>query len=175
MNTHPTPQNKSFTPDDGACCAGAPSSGAHHVTDHDTGLISSAKATLHCLTGCTIGEVLGLMIGVSLKWPPLYTMVLAVILAFVVGFALAIRSVQQSEGLSVVGAFRAIWLGEVVSMGVMEFVMNLVDYGVGGMGAASVFSGVFWLGIGLAVPAGFLAAWPVNYWLLSREIKKCCH
>ena len=53
--------------------------------------------------------------------------------------------------------------------------MNVVDYSVGGMHATSIFTGVFWLGIGLAIPAGFLAAWPVNYWLLSKEIKNCCH
>lgn len=139
------------------------------------GFISSAKATVHCLTGCTIGEVLGLTIGVSLQWPPLYTVTLAVILAFAVGFFLAIRSVMASEGLSVLGGFRAVWLGEVISMGIMEIVMNVVDYSVGGMHAPSIFSGPFLLGIALAIPAGFLAAWPVNYWLLSREIKKCCH
>lgn len=139
------------------------------------GFISSAKATVHCLTGCTIGEVLGLTIGVSLQWPPLYTVTLAVVLAFAVGFFLAIRSVMASEGLTVMGGFRAVWLGEVISMGIMEIVMNVVDYSVGGMHASSVFTWPFVLGIALAIPAGFLAAWPVNYWLLSREIKKCCH
>ena len=140
-----------------------------------TGLVSSAKATMHCLTGCTIGEVLGLMIGVSMGMRPLYTIALAVLLAFAFGFFLAIRSVQASEGLGVVAAFRAVWLGEVISMGIMELVMNVVDYSVGGMQTGSIFTPTFWLGIGLAIPAGFLAAWPVNYWLLSREIKSCCH
>ena len=139
------------------------------------GLMSSAKATMHCLTGCTIGEVLGLLIGVSAGFTPLYTIILAVTLAFVIGFALAIRSVIVSEGLSLVGAFRAVWLGEVISMGIMELVMNVVDYSVGGMQSGSIFTGVFWLGLALAIPAGFLAAWPVNYWLLSKEIKNCCH
>jgi len=139
------------------------------------GLISSAKATMHCLTGCTIGEVLGLVIGVSLQWPPLYTIILCVILAFSVGFYMAISSIMASEGLSFMGAFRAVWLGEVISMGIMEFVMNWVDYSVGGMTATSVFTPSFLLGLGLAIPAGFLAAWPVNYWLLSKEIKNCCH
>lgn len=139
------------------------------------GFISSAKATMHCLTGCTIGEVLGLIIGVSAGFTPFYTIALAVFLAFLIGFAMAIHSVQSSEGLGFVAAFRAVWLGEVISMGIMEFVMNVVDYSVGGMHATSIFTGVFWLGIGLAIPAGFLAAWPVNYWLLSKEIKNCCH
>lgn len=169
------------------CCSAA-QAGAVEVDPHNhagtaalageagrPGLWSSARATMHCLTGCTIGEVLGLVIGVSAGFTPFWTIVLAVTLAFVIGFILAIRSVQATEGLSVAAAFRAIWLGEVISMGVMELVMNVVDYSVGGMQTGTIFSGLFWLGLGLAIPAGFLAAWPVNYWLLSREIKQCCH
>ena len=146
-----------------------------HSVKEKPGFLSSAKATMHCLTGCTIGEVLGLLIGVSAGFTPLYTIILAVTLAFVIGFDLAIRSVIASEGLSLAGAFRAVCLGEVISMGIMELVMNVVDYSVGGMQSGSIFTGVFWLGIALAIPAGFLAAWPVNYWLLSKEIKNCCH
>ena len=70
-------------------------------------------------------------------------------------------------------ALRIIWIGEAISIGVMEIVMNLVDYQMGGMGAPSILSWMFWRGILLAVPAGFLAAWPVNYWLVRRELKVC--
>jgi len=55
----------------------------------------------------------------------------------------------------------------------MEIVMNFVDYHMGGMSAPSIASWMFWRGLVLAVPAGFLAAWPVNYWLLKRELKAC--
>jgi len=51
--------------------------------------------------------------------------------------------------------------------------MNAVDYSVGGMQADSVFTVMFWIGIAAAVPAGFLAAWPVNWWLLKRDLKAC--
>jgi hypothetical protein len=51
--------------------------------------------------------------------------------------------------------------------------MNVVDYQMGGMGAKSVFAWMFWRGLLFAVPAGFLTAWPVNYWLLKRELKAC--
>jgi hypothetical protein len=61
----------------------------------------------------------------------------------------------------------------VISIGVMEIVMNFVDYQMGGMGASSVFHWTFWKGIAFAVPAGFIAAWPVNYWLIKRELKAC--
>ena len=55
----------------------------------------------------------------------------------------------------------------------MEMVMNLVDYQMGGMAAPSILSWMFWRGLLFAVPAGFLAAWPVNYWLLRRDLKGC--
>ena len=54
-----------------------------------------------------------------------------------------------------------------------ELVMNHVDYQMGGMTAPSIASWMFWRGIIFAVPAGFLAAWPVNHWLLKRELKAC--
>ena len=51
--------------------------------------------------------------------------------------------------------------------------LQLERYGVGGMQAASVLDPIFWAGIAAAVPAGFLAAWPVNWWLIKRDLKKC--
>lgn len=80
---------------------------------------------------------------------------------------------MRSRGVGLIEALRIIWVGEVTSIGVMEIVMNFVDYHLGGMGAPSVISWMFWRGILFAVPAGFLAAWPVNYWLLKRELKAC--
>ncbi len=60
-----------------------------------------------------------------------------------------------------------------ISIGVMEIVMNAVDYQMGGMGAPSIFSWMFVRGLVFAIPAGFLAAWPVNYWLIRRDLKGC--
>ncbi len=145
---------------------------AHH--GHGGGAFkTSAQATLHCLTGCVIGEVAGLMIGVSLGlgvWP---TIILATALAYGAGMTLGLIPVMRSRGVGLVEAFRIIWIGEVVSIGVMEIVMNFVDFQMGGMTAPSIASWMFWRGILFAVPAGFLAAWPVNYWLLKRDLKSC--
>jgi hypothetical protein len=153
----------------------AHSAHAHHLHGGGGPLKTSAQATLHCLTGCVIGEVAGLMIGVSLGlgvWP---TIILATILAYGVGMTLGLIPVMRGQKVGMLEAFRIIWLGEVISIGVMEIVMNFVDYQMGGMTAPSIGSWMFWRGIVLAVPAGFLAAWPVNYWLLKREIKAACH
>ena len=80
---------------------------------------------------------------------------------------------MRNQGVSLLGALKIIWMGEVISIGVMEIVMNFVDYQMGGMGAKSVIAWTFWRGLLLAVPTGFLAAWPINYWLLKRELKAC--
>ena len=146
---------------------------AHHGHGRGGPLRTSAQATLHCLTGCVLGEVAGLAIGVSLSLGPWPTIILATALAYATGITLGLLPVMKNRGVGLVDAFRIIWVGEVISIGVMEVVMNYVDYRMGGMGAPSLLSWMFWRGILFAVPAGFLAAWPVNYWLLKRELKAC--
>ena len=155
--------------------APAHSTHAHHAHGGGGPWRTSAQATLHCLTGCVIGEVAGLAIGVGLGlgvWP---TIVLATVLAYAAGITLGLLPVMRSQRIGMLAALRIIWLGEVISIGVMEVVMNFVDFQMGGMSAPSIASWMFWRGILFAVPAGFLAAWPVNYWLLKREIKAACH
>ena len=135
---------------------------------------TSASATLHCLTGCAIGEVLGLMIGVTLQLGVTLTIALAVALAFLIGISLAVRPLMKDQNLSLVDALRIVWIAELISISVMELAMNWVDLYIGGIGAPSVFSSIFWIGIMFAIPAGFIAAWPVNYVLL-RMHRKSCH
>lgn len=146
---------------------------ATHCHPQKTTLATSASATLHCLTGCVIGEVAGLMIAVSLGLSVWATILLATSLAYVSGFTLGLLPVMRDRGKTLAEAFRLIWIGEVISIGVMEIAMNTVDYHVGGMTAGSIFEPVFWYGIMAAIPAGFLAAWPVNAWLLNRDLKAC--
>ena len=145
----------------------------HHGNSGGGALKTSVHATLHCLTGCVIGEVAGLVIGVSLGlgvWP---TIILATALSYLSGMTLGLVPVMKDRDVGLLEALRIIWIGEVISIGVMEIVMNFVDYHMGGVTAPSVASWMFWRGLVFAVPAGFLAAWPVNYWLLKRELKAC--
>ncbi len=146
---------------------------SHHGHSGGGPLRTSAQATLHCLTGCVIGEVAGLAIGVTLGLPVWQTIALATALAYLSGMTLGLVPVMRNQGVGMLEALRIIWIGEVISIGVMELVMNYVDYQMGGMTAPSVASWMFWRGIVFAIPAGFIAAWPVNYWLLKRELKAC--
>ena len=152
---------------------------AHHGHGHAHGshgggvFKTSAHATLHCLTGCIVGEVAGLLTGTLLGLSPWPMIALATALSYLSGITLGLLPVMRDQKVGLLPALKIIWIGEVISIGVMEIVMNFVDYQMGGMGAKSVFAWMFWRGLLFAVPAGFLAAWPVNYWLLKRELKAC--
>jgi len=169
------------SPKDGESSSKSDSHSVHSLHSHHAahGQNSSSfklatLATLHCLTGCAIGELAGLTIGVSLGLNPWSTMVLATVLGFVSGYTLGLLPLVR-EGKGWIEAFKIIWLGETISIAVMELVMNFTDYHVGGVQVNSIFNSQFWLGYLVALPAGFIVAWPVNYWLLKRNYKKPCH
>ncbi len=150
-----------------------PEHGHHGTHAIDSRWRTAARITLHCLTGCAVGEWTGLAIGVSLGWSTAPTIALAVTLAFAFGFAFTIVPMMR-RGMTAAQAFRIVWLGETVSIAVMELVMNVVDYQLGGMGPGmSPLHPQFWIAFGIAAVAGYLAALPVNKWLLSRNLKKC--
>jgi hypothetical protein len=133
----------------------------------------AARITVHCLIGCVIGEVIGLAIGVTMQLDPIVTMILATILAFITGMLLAILSVVKHSKATYLVAAKTVWLGEIISISIMEIAMNAVDYWVGGVSAPSLLAPIFWIGLILAIPAGYLAALPVNYWLVRKHLKKC--
>lgn len=132
-----------------------------------------AWATAHCLLGCSIGEIIGLMVGVALGMGLVAIMVLDTSLALVTGMALSVIPVVRREKVAVRQALAMIWLGEVVSILVMEVAMNAVDLAVGGIQVNSIWTWNFWLGFIVALPAGFVAAFPVNWWMIRRGLKKC--
>lgn len=148
----------------------AQSGHGHRDGGHAT-LSTSAHATAHCLAGCMIGETAGLAIGATFGLGVLATLLTATGLAYVTGFALALIPVMKRAGLSFTEAFGVVWLGEAVSIAAMEVAMNAADYLAGGLTATSLADMRFWIGLIAAAPAGFLAAWPVNHWLLKRRIK----
>jgi hypothetical protein len=110
---------------------------AHHGKPGEGRWLLAARSTRHCLIGCVIGEVIGLAIGVELGLSTAATITLATSLAYISGFTLGLLPVMKSRGLSLVEAFKLIWVGEAVSIGVMEIVMNAADYRMGGMAAMS--------------------------------------
>jgi len=151
----------------------------HHAhAGHGAAMASPARlsvsATLHCLAGCAIGELIGLAVGVSLGLGPWTTMALATVLGFLSGYALGLLPLVR-QGISVGRAFRIIWLGETISIAAMELAMNFTDYHVGGVAVASMLDPRFWIGYAAALPAGFVVAWPVNFLLLKNDVKQHSH
>ena len=127
----------------------------------------AVTATLHCLTGCAIGEVLGMVIGTALGWSDLQTVVLAVALAFVFGYAFTVGPVVRS-GLALRAAVPVALAADTVSITVMEIVDNAVVLLVPGAMDAGLTSALFWGALALALAVAFVVTVPVNRWLIGR-------
>lgn len=127
------------------------------------------SATLHCLLGCGIGEITGVIIGTALGWDMVSTMALAVLLGFAGGFLLGIIPLRKA-GFSWGRAFKTVLIAEGLSILVMETAQVLTEIYTPGVMEAGLTDGLFWFGMGLAMVAGFTAAFPVNYWLIGRGI-----
>jgi len=125
------------------------------------------SVTLHCLTGCGIGEVLGMVIGTALGWETLATIVLAVGLAFAFGYAFTIVPLLRS-GLPLGRALRLALVADTLSITIMEIVDNGVMLLIPGAMQAGPGSGLFWGSLAIALSVAGFAAYPVNRWLLAR-------
>lgn len=147
-----------------------------HAHAHSgSGWRQAASITLHCLTGCAIGEWLGLSIGLLLDLPIGARIGLAVALAYVSGFVLTLIPLLRG-GMRFGRAFQIVWVGEAVSIAAMEIAMNVVDYHLGGMRRGmTLLHPQYWIAFGVAAMSGYVAAWPVNRWMLARGVKKACH
>ena len=127
----------------------------------------AASATLHCLTGCAIGEIAGLMIGTAVGLSSGWTIGLAVVLAFVFGYTLSTLPLLRS-GLAVGAAFSVVLAADTLSIATMELVDNLVMALIPGAMDAGLVNVVFWVGMMIALAVAFAAAFPVNRYLLQR-------
>jgi Domain of unknown function (DUF4396) len=125
------------------------------------------SATAHCLTGCAIGEVLGLVIGTALGWGTAATIVLAVVLAFFFGYLLTMIPLLRS-GLALGAVLPLAFASDTLSITVMEIVDNLVILVIPGAMEAGLASPLFWGSLAFALAVAFVAAFPVNRWLISR-------
>lgn len=138
--------------------------------NHMTGMSTSsmaASATLHCLTGCAIGEIAGLMIGTALGLTTGVTIALAVALAFLFGYALSTLPLLQT-GVSFGAALSVVFAADTLSIATMEVVDNAVMAVIPGAMDAGLVNPLFWVSMMIALAAAFVAAFPVNRYLLQR-------
>ena len=125
------------------------------------------SATWHCLAGCAIGEVLGLAIGTALGWSNLPTIVLAVALAFLFGYSFTFVPLVRG-GMAVSAAAGIAFAADTISITVMEIVDNAVILVIPGAMEAGLDTALFWGTLVLALAIAFVAAFPVNRWLIAR-------
>ncbi len=137
-----------------------------HATTPDLSRVAWS-ATLHCLTGCSIGEVLGMVIGTALGWGNLQTIALAVVLAFLFGYAFTMRPLLAS-GMGLAAAARIALAADTASITVMEIVDNLIMLAIPGAMDAPLDSALFWGSLAVALALAAVAAFPVNRWLIAR-------
>jgi hypothetical protein len=125
------------------------------------------EATIHCLTGCAIGEVLGLVLSSWWGWGVLASVVLATALAFVFGYSLTVIPLLR-EGLSARRALPLAFASDTLSITIMEMVDNLVVLIIPGAMSAGLNSWLFWASMAVSLALAGLAAFPVNRWLIKR-------
>ena len=125
------------------------------------------SATLHCLSGCAIGEVLGMVVGTALGLGAGATIALAVALAFVFGFALTMLPLLR-HGLGFKQALRLAFASDTASIAIMELVDNSIMFAIPGAMTAGLASMLFWMSLAGALALAALAAFPVNRWLIRR-------
>jgi Domain of unknown function (DUF4396) len=124
-------------------------------------------ATTHCLTGCGIGEVLGLVIATALGWGNAAAIVLAVVLAFLFGYSMTFVPLVRA-GLALGAAAGVAFVADTLSITVMEIVDNAVVLIIPGAMNAGLDTLLFWGSLALALGLAFVAAYPVNRYLIAR-------
>jgi hypothetical protein len=127
----------------------------------------AAQATTHCLTGCAIGEIAGLVVATQLGWSNAASIVLATVLAFFFGYSLTLRPLLAS-GLALGSALGIAFAADSLSITVMEIVDNLTVIAVPGAMDAGITDALFWVTLAVGLVIAWFAAFPVNRWLIAR-------
>ena len=139
---------------------------AHH--DHRVSANRLAvTATLHCLSGCAIGEVLGMVIGAGLHWSNALTIVVSVVLAFVFGYGLTLRPLLRA-GMATGAALRLAFASDTLSITIMEIVDNAMMLIIPGAMDAHFLDSFFWISMTASLVLAGVLAYPVNRWLILR-------
>ncbi|MGW5778862.1 DUF4396 domain-containing protein [Streptomyces sp. NPDC003863] len=141
--------------------------GHHHTPGGTVSWAMAAQATLHCLTGCAIGEILGMIIGTAFGWGNLPTMVLAIILAFFFGYALTLRGILKA-GVDFKTAFKVALAADTLSIVTMEIIDNGVIALWPGAMDAHLDEPLFWGALAASLALAFVVTTPVNKWMIGR-------
>jgi len=140
---------------------------SEHVSGSTTSWRTAVSATLHCLTGCAIGEVLGMVLATWWGWSNAPSIVLSIVLAFFFGYLLTFTSVRR-HGLTPREAIRAAVAADTVSIVVMELVDNAFILAVPGAMNSTLADLLFWTSLVVSLAVAFVVTVPVNRWMIGR-------
>jgi hypothetical protein len=136
----------------------------HHEVSLNRAAVS---ATLHCLTGCALGEILGLVIATAAGWSTVPSIAIAIALAFVFGYAFTLVPVLRA-GVPLRRALALAFASDTASIAVMEIVDNAFILIVPGAMEAGLGDAKFWWSLGVSLAIAFMCALPLNRWLIAR-------
>ena len=128
---------------------------------------TAALATLHCLTGCAIGEVVGMVISTHYNWTNAPSIGISIVLAFVFGYGFSMRPLLR-HGLGIKRALRIALAADTASIAVMELSDNAFILAVPGAINAGLNTALFWISLALSLVVAFVCAFPVNRYLIAR-------
>jgi hypothetical protein len=128
---------------------------------------AAVSATAHCLTGCAIGEVLGLVVATAAGWSTVPSIAIAVVLAFAFGYAFTVGPVLRA-GVPLRRALPLAFASDTASISVMELVDNAFVLVVPGAMEAGLGDAKFWWSLGVGLAIAFVVALPLNRWLIAR-------
>jgi hypothetical protein len=128
---------------------------------------TAASATLHCLTGCAIGEVIGMIITTAYNWANEPSIILSIILAFVFGYGLSMRPLLK-HGLDLQKALKLALAADTASIATMELSDNAFILAVPGAINAGLNTWLFWISLGTSLVVAYAVAFPLNRYLISH-------
>ena len=128
---------------------------------------AAVSATAHCLTGCAIGEIIGLVVATAAGWSTVPSIAIAVVLAFVFGYAFTLGPVLRA-GVPLRRALPLAFASDTASISVMELVDNAFILVVPGAMDARLGDAKFWWSLGVGLAIAFVVALPLNRWLIAR-------
>ena len=134
---------------------------------HDSSWRTAVSATLHCLTGCAIGEVLGMVLATWWGWSNVPSILLAIVLAFFFGYLLTFTSVRR-HGLTLTDAVKIAFAADTISIAVMELIDNAFLVAAPGAMDAGLTDLLFWWSLAAALAIAFVVTVPVNRWMIAR-------
>jgi hypothetical protein len=146
---------------------------AGHHDQHELPTSGSAlsgvalSATLHCLTGCAIGEITGMVIGTAFDLSNFWTIVISVALAFLFGYSLTSLPLLRA-GLAIGAVVPIALASDTLSIGLMEIVDNLIIVVIPGALHAGLGDALFWGSLSFSLAVAGAAAFPLNRWLIAR-------